>query len=61
MDEENIPDEIQIERNPDYIKKKYFYRFLITRGCDKIKNLETAKRLVGPDVAYHLYSCHKKD
>ncbi|MCL2704606.1 MAG: hypothetical protein FWE72_00165 [Spirochaetaceae bacterium] len=61
MEEEDIINENQIERNHVYIKKKYFYRSLIARGRSKIKNHETAKRLVGPDTAYHLYSSIKKD
>ena len=56
MQEEEIIEENQIERNYGYIKKKYFYRSLIARGRSKIQNLEIAKRLVGPDTAYHLYS-----
>jgi len=60
MEEEEIISENQIEKNYSYIKKKYFYRSLIAKGCSKIKNIETAKRLVGPDTAYHLYSSLKK-
>ncbi|MCL2481510.1 MAG: hypothetical protein FWF38_07350 [Spirochaetaceae bacterium] len=60
MDEEDIINENQIERNHLYIKKKYFYRSLIARGRSKIKSLESAKRLVGPDTAYHLCSSLKK-
>ncbi len=58
-DAEDIIDENQIETNPDYLKKKYFYRTLIAKGCLKVKNLEKTKRLIGPDAAYHLYSCKK--
>ena len=60
MNEEEIIDENQIENNHNYIRKKYFYRSLISKGRSKIKNIETAKRLVGPDIAYHLYFGLKK-
>jgi hypothetical protein len=34
---------------------KYLYRNLIIRGKVKV-SWESARRLVGPDCAYHLYS-----
>jgi hypothetical protein len=34
---------------------RYLYRSLILRGRVKV-SLEAARRLVGPDCAYHLYS-----
>ncbi len=37
------------------IRLRYLYRNLVLQGKAKI-SLESAKRLVGPDCAYHLYS-----
>ncbi len=37
------------------IRLRYLYRGLIQRGKVTL-SLESAKRLVGPDCAYHLYS-----
>jgi hypothetical protein len=34
---------------------RYLYRNLILRGRVKV-SLEAARKLVGPDCAYHLYS-----
>jgi hypothetical protein len=34
---------------------RYLYRSLILRGRVKV-SLEAARKLVGPDCAYHLYS-----
>jgi len=39
----------------DEIRIRYLYRNLILRGTVKI-SFESARRLVGPDCAYHLYS-----
>ncbi len=36
------------------IRLRYLYRNLVLQGKAKI-SLESAKRLVGPDCAYHLY------
>jgi hypothetical protein len=36
------------------IRIRYLYRHLILRGKVKV-SFETARRLVGPDCAYHLY------
>ncbi len=37
------------------IRIRYLYRHLILRGKAKV-SFESARRLVGPDCAYHLYS-----
>ena len=37
------------------IRIRYLYRHLILRGKVTI-SFESARRLVGPDCAYHLYS-----
>ncbi len=37
------------------IRLRYLYRNLVLQGKARI-SLESAKRLVGPDCAYHLYS-----
>jgi hypothetical protein len=37
------------------IRLRYFYRRLIVDGKAKI-SFEAARRLVGPDCAYHLYA-----
>jgi hypothetical protein len=37
------------------IRIRYLYRHLILRGEVKV-SFESARRLVGPDCAYHLYS-----
>jgi hypothetical protein len=39
----------------EIIKKKYQYRKLILNGKLKL-NIDIAKKLVGPDSAFHLYS-----
>jgi len=39
----------------DEIRIRYLYRHLILRGMVKV-SLESARRLIGPDCAYHLYS-----
>jgi len=39
----------------DEIRKKYLYRRLIQSGRLKLP-LKTARRLLGPDTAYHLYN-----
>jgi hypothetical protein len=39
----------------DEIRIRYLYRHLILRGMAKV-SFESARRLVGPDCAYHLYS-----
>ena len=38
----------------ELIRKRYLYRRLVIRGDARVSR-ETAKRLVGPDCAYHLY------
>jgi len=39
---------------PEEIRLRYLYRRLILRG-QAVVPLEAAKRLVGPDCAFHLY------
>ncbi len=39
----------------DEIRIRYLYRSLILRGKVTV-SLEAARKLVGPDCAYHLYS-----
>jgi hypothetical protein len=39
----------------DEIRIRYLYRHLILRGKVKV-SFESARRLIGPDCAYHLYS-----
>lgn len=41
-------------RKSDEIRLRYLYRNLILSGKVKL-SLESARRLVGPDCAYHLY------
>ncbi len=41
-------------RKSDEIRLRYQYRNLILSGKIKV-SLESARRLVGPDCAYHLY------
>lgn len=45
----NLPEEIRI---------RYLYRSLILRGKIRV-TMESAKKLVGPDCAFHLYSTVK--
>ena len=39
----------------DEIRIRYLYRNLILRGKIKL-SLESARKLIGPDCAYHLYA-----
>jgi hypothetical protein len=39
----------------EILRKKYKYRELILKGKIKL-SIEVAKKLIGPDTAYHLYS-----
>jgi hypothetical protein len=41
--------------SPEEIRLRYLYRRIILRGGVRLP-LEDAKKLVGPDCAYHLYS-----
>jgi hypothetical protein len=41
--------------SPEEIRLRYLYRRVILRGEARLP-LEVAKKLVGPDCAYHLYS-----
>jgi len=43
-----------MNENAEILEKLYKYRRLILSGKIKI-NLDTAKKFIGPDVAYHLY------
>jgi len=40
--------------DPDELRRRYRYRDLILRGKIRL-SVRTARRLVGPDCAYHLY------
>jgi len=44
-----------MDRTADEIRIRYLYRSLILRGKVAL-SLEAARRLIGPDCAYHLYS-----
>ncbi|MBN2546651.1 MAG: hypothetical protein JXB50_12695 [Spirochaetes bacterium] len=43
-----------MNENAEILDKIYKYKKLILSGKIKI-NFDTAKKFVGPDVAYHLY------
>ena len=40
--------------SPEEIRLRYLYRSVIMRGKGRLP-LEAARKLVGPDCAYHLY------
>jgi len=44
-----------MKKKAEEIRIRYLYRHLILRGKVKV-SFESARRLVGPDCAYHLYS-----
>ena len=44
-----------MKRKTEEIRIRYLYRHLILRGNIKV-SFESARMLVGPDCAYHLYS-----
>jgi len=44
-----------MKTNADEIRLRYLYRKLILAGKVSL-SIEAAKKLVGPDCAYHLYS-----
>ena len=44
-----------MKKMAEEIRIHYLYRQLILRGEAKV-SFESARRLVGPDCAYHLYS-----
>ena len=44
-----------MKRSGEEIRLRYQYRNLILSGKVRL-SLEAARRLVGPDCAYHLYS-----
>jgi len=44
-----------MKKMAEEIRIHYLYRHLILRGEVKV-SFESARRLVGPDCAYHLYS-----
>lgn len=46
------------KEDAEIIEKLYKYRKLIREGKIKIP-LDTAKKIIGPDSAYHLYSVGK--
>lgn len=41
------------------IRLRWFYRDLVMRGKTQL-SLDAAKRLIGPDCAYHLYAFLKR-
>jgi hypothetical protein len=41
--------------SPDEIRLRYLYRRLVLGGSVRLP-LDAARRLVGPDCAYHLYA-----
>jgi hypothetical protein len=47
-----------MEDSPEEIRLRYLYRTIILRGKARLP-LEAARKLVGPDCAYHLYSTVK--
>jgi len=49
-----------MRNSPEEIRLRYLYRRLILRGGTRLP-LEVAKKLVGPDCAYHLYSTVKDE
>jgi len=44
----------RLSENASIIAKKYKYKEMILKGRLKV-NTSVAKKLVGPDCAYHLY------
>ena len=46
------------KEDAEILKKLYKYRSLIRKGKIKLP-LDSAKKFVGPDAAYHLYSVNK--
>ena len=46
-----------MNRNGEEIRVRYLYRNLILKGKVRL-SFEAARRLVGPDCAYHLYRSH---
>jgi hypothetical protein len=46
---------MMIRQKTEEIRLKYLYRNLIIRGKVRV-SWESARRLVGPDCAFHLYS-----
>jgi hypothetical protein len=44
--------------SPDEIRLRYLYRRLVLGGSVRLP-LDAARRLVGPDCAYHLYATDK--
>jgi len=45
------------DSDPEVMRKKYLYRRLILQGKIRISH-DAARRLIGPDCAYHLYSTY---
>ena len=43
------------ESKAEIIRKQYLYRSMIMKGQLKA-DIQTAKKMIGPDCAYHLYS-----
>ncbi|UOD34203.1 hypothetical protein DSN97_08555 [Deferribacteraceae bacterium V6Fe1] len=45
----------RLSENASFIAKKYKYKEMILKRKLKV-NVSVAKKLIGPDCAYHLYS-----
>ncbi len=48
-----------MKNKSEEIRIRYLYRDLVLRGKIKLP-IEAAKKIVGPDCAYHLYSVMNK-
>jgi len=48
------------DKKADEIRRRYKYRRMIQKGDIKLP-MSSAKKLIGPDCAYHLYSRHEGD
>lgn len=46
------------KQDAEILEKLYYYRKLIRTGKLKLP-LDAAKKIIGPDTAYHLYSLEK--
>jgi hypothetical protein len=44
-----------MNKKAEEIRIRYLYRHLVLRGKVRV-SVESARRLIGPDCAYHLYS-----
>ncbi len=48
---------VPVKATAERIRLRYLYRRLILSGEVKVSS-QTARRIVGPDCAYHLYGKH---